>query len=1255
MRKLTPKLAVWSLSLFAVALTARADSIVYNFNSGADYVANGIVGLTNWDGVYLRYGDILGGNNGGDGNGNTILANENTIPGYLAVQSTLTSWAGAGDDGFFLYKVVAGDFDASVQIAWPFPNLAYHFTGLLIRAYDPNNSGAPYSATVTNSSENLVSLARFQEFGISDHARYTTNGVDHDGYLDTPGDNSDTNTTRYVRITRVGNTFTFYDKTNQADVWNEMGTLDRPDLDGVAMQVGIQDAYFTGNSASTLVTDFELSGTNVTFPVMPAAPSSLVTTATNISGSLTFSWTKGNAGDNSLVVMRQLGPIQHNPINGHTYNAIPGFGNTDTLLGGANEFVVYNGTGTSVTVTNLGPYTIPYTVAVFEYSGSGSSSVYNTASPATNVFPGPGIVNAVVLSLNSTNVPAGGAAKGRLLATFSTGQSNLDVSSDPLTVWTTGDANVLSVDVNGTANGVGTGTTSLSVTYGGSFSASTNVTVHGPVAFTDDFSATNDYLANGILSSAWEGLYTKYGDIPGGAPGGDGAGSTTVFDSQITSTNGLTINSVQSTWQGSGDDGPFLFKIVPGAGSAVSGDFQASLHVTNMNTLNGVVAGLMARLFDPANHGPAPGGREYHVNYWKVQNGSTSVRRIRNGSTTTVTAVGPSANDAWLLMQRVDSTNFYFYEKADEAGQWTFVTNTVLDAATNDAPMEVGVAEQSTAGVNGVATFDSFWLDAAGVNVGTPPPPAKDFAITLNSDLSMTLDWVAADASGNPVPSVVVMRVNGPVTARPASGANLTGDPVFGQGTGLSDGNYVVFVSDNPPASTNNTVTVTGLSPGLTYYAAVFTFSGSGATTTYGVLPPTGASASQVNGVLVGIVTPPPPAIPLGGIGRLQGLAAYGPPAGVASVYIDVSSSLAVATVDTNTIQVLGGVLTGIATGTGQVTASFGGYTNTVNVTVRPPVFTDDFGTSHDYLTGGVTGTAWDGVYRQQGANDVPDSPYTLPAGAAGTTVADANITSNHVLTITGSGDGWENAASGGFFLFKYVPGDFQAAIHIVDYDIAAYNQPGLLARAYAVATNGTPGAPFGEAYPNANGTNDLGEYWVSFCRFDEFGIGTYARRNIDSGVSQNTQGDINDANYWLLIVRSKGTEFDFYKRLNPTDPWQQVPNRTHYSLPQFAGQPMQVGIMSGPWTGTSGNARTVQFDNYMLDTTTGSGLQVINAGDGNVIVSWPAIAGAQLQSTTSLQQPDWQDVPGTPVLGANGYSLAVPIGPDIQFFRLKQ
>jgi hypothetical protein len=1221
---------------FALAVTARADTLVNNFDAPFDYLATGIIGDTNWDGVFLGAGDIPGGSAGGDGSGVTVMAGAGpAYGGVLTVQSHNTSWAGNGDDGFFLYKWVNGDFDASVLIFAPFEAVAYHFPGLLARAAQ-FPSGSPLAG-----GENLVNITRFQLYGIGEHVRYVINGVDTDGYLVSPGDSSDTATSHYIRLTRVGNVFSFYNKTNQVDTWNLMGTLTREDLAGLPMQVGLQQATFTDNSPTALFSEFQLSGPNVTFPVMPTAPSGLTTTATNTSGSLTFSWTGGTPGNSSLVVMSRK-PIQHNPVQGKTYTASSAFGATNALLGGAGEYVVYNGTGNSVTVTGLGANNLTYYVAVYEYSGSGSSTVYNTASPANNAFPGPGMITSVAISFSPASIPTGGAAVAKLYATFSTGETGSDQTANAS--WSTGDSGVAIVDLAGTVSGVASGSTTVSASFG-TFNRSATITVTGPPVFSDTFTTARDFLADGLAGSTFDNLFMKLGDVPGGAAGADGAGATAVLDSQISTNIGLTISSVQSTWQGAGDDGPFMSKVV-------AGDFQALVHINSMNTLNGAAAGIMARLYNPANGGPGPNaaGREYHVNYWKIQNGTTSVRRTEDGVNRTILAAGPAAANGWLLIARVNATNFFFFEKAADGDAWTFTTNTVLAAAANNAPMQVGIAEQSTLGVNAITIFDAFSIDGPGIVSPTgqqPPPPATSLTATLNTDLSMTFNWIAS-SNGIPAPSILVMRAGAPVSAQPSYGIGLGFNSQFGAGQDLGGGNYIVYKSDNfAPSSSNHTVTVTGLTPGVAYYAVCYSYVGGFGTRVFNAQVPANAKVSLQDGGLLSIDALPTPPVPLGGIGFVQVMGNFS-----GGARLNVSPYAVVTSGDTNVIKVQDGILTGVGLGTATVTVIYSGFTNVANVTVRPAIFNDNFNVSHDYLNNGVTGTPWDGVYKQAGVNEVPDSPYVVGAGA-GTTVADANISSNNVLTITASGDGWENDVTGGFFLYKYAPGDFQMAIHIANFDIAGYNQPGLLARAFSYGTNGTTlGAPFVIGSPRTNSLNiplDVyGESWVSFCRFEEFGIGSYARRNIDSAVSQNTQPDINDLNWWLLIVRSNGGEFDFYKRMNETDPWRKVPNKTHYSIPEFVGQAMQVGIMSGPWGGPS----TVQFEKFMLDTGLPTLSIALAVSGNNIEVSWPAGSGT-LQYTLSLSPANWLPVTTTPVTVNGTSQVTLPVTASSSFYRL--
>ncbi|HEY5911928.1 MAG TPA: Ig-like domain-containing protein [Verrucomicrobiae bacterium] len=1221
---------VLGLSFLVMVLSSQGAGYINNFDVSQDYVANGIIGDTNWDGVYLRFGDVPLADNGGDGSGNTAIANANvSFPGFLTVQSTATSWAAPGNDGFFLYKFVSGDFDAAVQVNFPFPNPNYHFAGLLARA--ATNSGAAF-----NQSENFVTCTRFQEFGIGEHVRFDLNGADTDGYLTSPGDDADLNTTHGVRITRVGDVFSFYNRTN-IDAWHLMGTLTRPEWAGVPMQVGIQDAYFTGNSGQTYFAGFELSGPNVNFPAMPTAPSGLVKTASNPGGSLTLSWTPGNPVNSSLVVMRAQGNIQHNPVQGVTYTANSTFGDANSRLGGANEYVVFNGVGSSVTVTNLGGNNTTYSVAVYEYSGSGATTVYNTAAPATNSFAGPGIITSVELSLTPTNMPLGGAVAAKLLATFSTGESNVDQTVN--TTWATSDSTVASVNTDGTVSALAVGTATITGTFG-TFAPTATVTVHAP-AFTDNFAISHDYVANGLQGSTWDGLYLNFGDIPTSNAGNEGAkGQTFVLDSGITASGFLSVRAAGGSWRVAGNDGPYLFKIL-------TGDFQASVHVT-CDTINFNAAGLMARLFDNSGGalqggGGGANGTETHFNWDNPQQGIPSSRlTVDSGGTAIVN--GLSSNDRWLLMTRVNSTNFLVFEKANATDPWSAVpaATRIIAEAVGNAPMQVGLYQEMRQATDGRAQFDTVMIDGEGILSPTgvqPPPPATNLTSALNADLSMTFNWVAADAAGKPVASILVMRDGGPVTAQPTYGIGLGANAVFGAGQNLGGGNYIVYKSPNSPTTTNNTVTVTGLTPGHVYYAAVYTYIGPFGTRVFNnVLPATGATGSLQAGTLQSITVLPVPGIPLGGLQVPQVLGVF---AGGATVNVSAFATITVA--DTNVVQAASGALTGIGLGSTTAQIVYSGYTNVVDLTVRPPTFTDEFNANHDYLANRVTGTAWSGVYLQQTVNEVPDGAYVIPAGA-GTVVADANISSNGVLTVTASGEGWEDANTGGFFLFKYVPGDFQMAIHINSFEVAGYNQPGLLARAYKVAVDGsTLGA--------AAGTTNT-ENWVSMCRFDEFGFGTYPRLNLYSAVQQSTQPDQDDGNFWLMIVRQNSTNFSFFKRATNTAPWQVVPNKTAYHQMEFAGAPMQVGIMAGPWTGAGVN-RTVLFEHFMLDATTGSPLRISISGT-DAVITWPPVPGT-LQYTTSLSSPNWQPVGVQPTLSNGLYTVARPLSPGATFFRLAQ
>ncbi len=602
-------------------------------------------------------------------------------------------------------------------------------------------------------------------------------------------------------------------------------------------------------------------------------------------------------------------------------------------------------------------------------------------------------------------------------------------------------------------------------------------------------------------------------------------------------------------------------------------------------------------------------------------------------------------------MERFDSTNFYFYERATNTALWSLAASVVVPEAANAAPMEVGIAEQMLTASDGTAQFDTFMMDGVGITSPTgvqPPPAASNLTVTLNSDLSMTLDWIA-ESNGAPIQSMVVMKAGSPVSAQPPYGYLFdSGASPFGAGSYLGDGNWEVYRSPNPPASISNTTVVTGLTPGTVYYAAVYTWVGSSTSKEFNnVIPATGASGVLLDGVLTNVVVLPPPTIPAGGIGQLQVIGSY-----EGGAKANVSAFATIISDDTNIVETADGVLTGYTNGTASVTVIYDSYTNTVNVVVRSPSHTDNFMTPHNYLSNGVAGTFFDGIYTNYG--DVPEQSLAGAGNGAtdATLAADAGITTPGMLTITNYGGGWEFNADDGFFLFKYVPGDFQEAIHINNYsDTVNYTIPSIMGRAYSDATNGgslnngvTIGAPL-------DGPD--GECWVRMARFDEYGIGTYPEITIDNNSTQLTQGGQGDGENWILLVRQNFTNFNVYQRATNNQPWHLSPNKTSMSNAKFAGKPMQVGITLSTYSDNAGSY--VQFDSFMLDA----------AAEGTPVASFrvrglsdyylAGLSGAVLQSSPNIYPGNWQPVAATPTYATGLATVTLPLGSGNLFFRLSQ
>jgi len=184
-------------------------------------------------------------------------------------------------------------------------------------------------------------------------------------------------------------------------------------------------------------TNWTMSSSRVTLPVAcgficsacilasePTANSSTLTFSTIDCLSMTLNWTSGN-GSNRIVVA-STSPITGSPTDQIGYIANISFGNGATIAVG--EFVIYNGSGTSVSVTGLNQSTTYY-FAIFEYNGTLANCEENYLTSGI-VSGNETTITCVCPEIKEILIDACGTSEGtNEFFTFQNGNSNLLIDS----------------------------------------------------------------------------------------------------------------------------------------------------------------------------------------------------------------------------------------------------------------------------------------------------------------------------------------------------------------------------------------------------------------------------------------------------------------------------------------------------------------------------------------------------------------------------------------------------------------------------------------------------------------------------------------------------------------------------------------------------------------------------------------------------------------------------------------------------------
>lgn len=585
-----------------------------------------------------------------------------------------------------------------------------------------------------------------------------------------------------------------------------------------------------------LITEPTIASSNIQFPVIS-------------NDSLSITWNNGN-GSKHLVVVKAGTAVSQNPIDLATYSANNTFGTGSDL--GSNNYVVYAGTGNSVTVTNLSPDVI-YHFAIYEYNDSTLTGYENylTTSFAT--------ANHTTIALEPT-VPTANFSFSNVTLTDMTvtvapgnGSHRIIVAKQNSFV-----NNTALIDTMGyTANSVfGSGTaqgTGNYIVYNGT---GTTFSLSGLAANTSYYFASYEY--NGTIPAANNYLLAT----PATGMQGSLNSEPTLQPTAITFTN-ITDNSMSLSWT----NGDGINRIVIARSSTVNAAPEDGVEYTansifasgddlglnnyivysgTSNTFN--LSGLTANTtyyfaiyeYNGTNTSnnylmPAPATAFKSTLFLEplTPASNLTLSPITNGITTVTWTNGSGSNRVVVVREGLpinelpDDGNGYTanstFTSGTDLGSANYIcfngnTNSFNLQGLNPANVYyVGVIEYNGSGTSANYLTSSFPI--ANNLPASPTIAASALNITANSNSSALVSWT----NGNGQYRLLIVKANSPVDETPLDGSIYAANASFSSGAQLGTGNYTVY-----NGTANNTI-VTNLDSNITYYFALFEFNKDGA------------------------------------------------------------------------------------------------------------------------------------------------------------------------------------------------------------------------------------------------------------------------------------------------------------------------------------------------------------------------------------------------------------------------------------------
>lgn len=606
---------------------------------------------------------------------------------------------------------------------------------------------------------------------------------------------------------------------------------------------------------------FERSGTS--FPVYksPGATGSITTNAGPTTPTASFSFSsiegdrinvtvsKGN-GLRRLIIAKKGGPVTSLPQNNQTYAANSIFGSGSEMATG--EFVVFNNTTNSVTLTNLEPNSV-YHFRSIEYDQDGEGNIYylntprdNSSNTAATPLP-PNDLSIINVTGNSLTLRYN-AGTGSYR--FVVGREAAAVNVQPQDL----------VKYNGNpafGNGTNMGDGNFVLT-GGANGTSINISNLRP-GVTYHF-AVFEY--SGVNYPVYS---TTSGNISITMPA-----EPTVAASNF-SVNTVQGSSFRSNWT-NGDGSRRL--VVARKGSAVTAlPVDGITYTANVNFGNGTaLAPDQFVVFDGTNttvtmenleisttyhiavfeYNQTAAGPDYLTGSFLAGSGTTASAPTQQVSSITSTSIQLNTASFTYTPGNGDGQLFVIKQGSPVDAEPVDLVNYGINSIFGNALLANGnyLVHRGTTGsqftIHGLQPGTTYYLAAfdfngtsspvyarPGVSIsfttaGVAPTPeptvaAGNASISNQDGNTFRLNW----EKGNGTDRLVVASIGTPPVFVPADGTSYTANAVWEQGQDVGNGQYIVYQGNG------SNVTLTGLAPDVTIHFAVFEFNGTATATNY--------------------------------------------------------------------------------------------------------------------------------------------------------------------------------------------------------------------------------------------------------------------------------------------------------------------------------------------------------------------------------------------------------------------------------------